>query len=725
MSAGTHNNTRPNQDDTQTEAQRRFVESTSRESSLSVLSSMIHTGPQSKIGLGGKKVNPRKATARGLAESTVRDSRKPDLALGTSEYEAMVLYVPPDNDGEKQVASWFPFVNDAIRKIFNIEKEEKIARFYAIVLPSSHSRDMHRMGILKTIEETKLRAGDLSEEEITLIKRNFPLYIAATSDLDECPEVKPFELVRVAFGNNRTEANPKYLGKLKSHAPAQINAGRANPSPSNVHNDAGARNRLCTTGSPGNSTTSSEQPKENTKIIDASFILKDLEAMIEATKSLITVQQTITVKIATSEGGPHSWTDAGLLHQSAKIQELYAEQLRLEEEHERVRTATPAQIYEIIGQTTKEQEERLKTLESEIETLQAQAEIRRTELQQLKADLTTDPDTLNQAKTILEGIQGNIEVKGGEVLRLTNQINLSASELKVYNEAKEEQRDVRWQSPGVYTAAQKPAPRKSCDPREAAAAAAAAAAARMSGGSTTVRFIPLKRHRENRIRVFSFRTLPHDSPLLVTVPGGRKLHKLFAARLGALNEAWVASKQGRKPFEVSSGHRNHRWNHNWEHYKKQIIKKARKKGYEGTDNQVFMRYSAVVAFMSPHETGLAMDIGNNGLRAVSGENTKQRNTAAWKWLSNNAYKFGISPLNHEPWHWECLIPRENFESGIEFTNDYAVRVSEVSNTAYPRNERDYKNRRARGEDASGKRTYDIKDKQLATSSKVFAYHPFV
>ena len=53
-----------------------------------------------------------------------------------------------------------------------------------------------------------------------------------------------------------------------------------------------------------------------------------------------------------------------------------------------------------------------------------------------------------------------------------------------------------------------------------------------------------------------------------------------------------------------------------------------------------------------------------------------KKSEGFKWLKENAHKFGFSPYRYEPWHWELLAPLENFLSGKEFTSDYAVRVTE-------------------------------------------------
>ena len=89
------------------------------------------------------------------------------------------------------------------------------------------------------------------------------------------------------------------------------------------------------------------------------------------------------------------------------------------------------------------------------------------------------------------------------------------------------------------------------------------------------------------------------------------------------------------------------------------------------------------AWNSPHQTGLAIDFDNNGVSTqtrkfpISG----QKKSKGFKWLQANAHKYGLHPYEKEPWHWECVVPRDNFVSGEEFTpGNYNVRVVETSKT---------------------------------------------
>ena len=76
------------------------------------------------------------------------------------------------------------------------------------------------------------------------------------------------------------------------------------------------------------------------------------------------------------------------------------------------------------------------------------------------------------------------------------------------------------------------------------------------------------------------------------------------------------------------------------------------------------RGSVYLAFNSPHETGLAFDIGSGGLSPTSATITQQRQTPLYRWLVEHAHKYGISPYSAEPWHWEVRAPRTIWEQVV-------------------------------------------------------------
>jgi hypothetical protein len=58
---------------------------------------------------------------------------------------------------------------------------------------------------------------------------------------------------------------------------------------------------------------------------------------------------------------------------------------------------------------------------------------------------------------------------------------------------------------------------------------------------------------------------------------------------------------------------------------------------------------------SAHQSGRAVDL-YLGLKNARENVAAQRKTAAWKWLEQNAVRFGFYPYGAEPWHWEYNPP---------------------------------------------------------------------
>ncbi len=175
---------------------------------------------------------------------------------------------------------------------------------------------------------------------------------------------------------------------------------------------------------------------------------------------------------------------------------------------------------------------------------------------------------------------------------------------------------------------------------------------------------PLPPFTENRVRRDDYGQIPYDSPNLVSVDSSgaqQKVHILVARRLDALKRE--AAKDGFTNIKIASGWRNHKWR-NWDHYVETLVN----------------RYGSLaegrrwVAYKSPHETGLAIDFGSNGLSPNSSTNDQQKQTPFYKWLVNNAHRFGFTPYKNEAWHWELKVPLHAWKSGDEFTHDYGVYV---------------------------------------------------
>jgi hypothetical protein len=213
---------------------------------------------------------------------------------------------------------------------------------------------------------------------------------------------------------------------------------------------------------------------------------------------------------------------------------------------------------------------------------------------------------------------------------------------------------------------------------------------------TTVTLPPGRRNTENRVRRNVYLSMPWNSSLLVDVPSTgnpRKAHVLVAKRLDAMNRAYLVDAANQNdlpnhPFTVTSGWRRHRWT-SYEQYKRAMTRGYGSRAEGG-------RWKA---YASPHETGNALDLGQLGARgprcpaddedcsrANGGWTTKRGDVRrleklpTFKWLQNNAHKFGFTPYKTEPWHWEVQMPRENWMSGEEFVQNenYNVYVREQS-----------------------------------------------
>ena len=172
-----------------------------------------------------------------------------------------------------------------------------------------------------------------------------------------------------------------------------------------------------------------------------------------------------------------------------------------------------------------------------------------------------------------------------------------------------------------------------------------------------------------------------NESLLVPVPSieGKTclLHKLVSKRLAVMNDAWQSDNPGVPPILIASGLRRHGaiWKTEEEYNQDMIGKYGSVE--EGRKHQ---------AFNSAHEVGLAMDIGNNGLMpGPFSTNEQQKQTRLYKWLVNNAHKFGFTPYKFEAWHWECRIPKESWVTGEEFTENLAVRVENIGGSHMPTN----------------------------------------
>lgn len=160
--------------------------------------------------------------------------------------------------------------------------------------------------------------------------------------------------------------------------------------------------------------------------------------------------------------------------------------------------------------------------------------------------------------------------------------------------------------------------------------------------------------QENRVRVKDYGTIDDpDDPRLIAIPSipGKtcKLHRLAAAAFTMM--AYACLMQTGIRLVAASGWRPHRWKSRAEY-------EAYLKAHYGTVEEG-RRW---VAYDSPHETGLAVDLGSGGLTPDSRTAQTQKRTTIYKWLKDNAERFGFAPYLPEPWHWEYNISKSDWEA---------------------------------------------------------------
>lgn len=167
-------------------------------------------------------------------------------------------------------------------------------------------------------------------------------------------------------------------------------------------------------------------------------------------------------------------------------------------------------------------------------------------------------------------------------------------------------------------------------------------------------------HVEKRVKVSAYGTLRADSSLLVPVPaaspGAKRLHTAAAAALARMSEAVVRDLG--LTLKIASAWRAHRW--------------TSRAQYEAV---LVQRFGSIaegkrwLGFDSPHETGLAIDIGVGGLWPSRSTADAQRRQPLHQWLVARAWEFGWYPYKVEPWHWEFPLSLKAFKTGVVGPDD--------------------------------------------------------
>lgn len=163
----------------------------------------------------------------------------------------------------------------------------------------------------------------------------------------------------------------------------------------------------------------------------------------------------------------------------------------------------------------------------------------------------------------------------------------------------------------------------------------------------------------NRVRVRDYGVLPGGSKLLVEIPSVGVPQRLHWCAAEAFRDLAGAVKAALKiDLQAASAWRPHRW--------------ASRRDYEA---YLLRNYKSMaegrkwIAFDSPHETGLAVDLGVGGLWPTRKTIDQQRERPLYKWLVRHAAKYGMVPYTAEPWHWEFPIDPAKYraEAGADLS----------------------------------------------------------
>ena len=116
---------------------------------------------------------------------------------------------------------------------------------------------------------------------------------------------------------------------------------------------------------------------------------------------------------------------------------------------------------------------------------------------------------------------------------------------------------------------------------------------------------------------------------------------MLAAAISDLKLAHTSSDQlapGEKYFKIISAFRSRE-------YQENLRRKSPNAGSAG-----------LAVNNSPHFTGRALDIyvGGSPVDTKDSNRAIQVNTPAYRWLVQNAERFGFRPYFYEPWHWEYV-----------------------------------------------------------------------
>lgn len=161
---------------------------------------------------------------------------------------------------------------------------------------------------------------------------------------------------------------------------------------------------------------------------------------------------------------------------------------------------------------------------------------------------------------------------------------------------------------------------------------------------------PLAPYTERRVLLKDYATLTRADPRLSMIANqpGKLLH--WAAVDGWQQLHAALEEAGFERVRIASAWRPPAF--------------ATKEAYEAA---MIKKYGSVEegrkwkAYASAHQTGLAIDLGSHGLEPKRATIPKQLDSKIFKWLRDNAYRYGWAPYKREPWHWEFPITRAQFD----------------------------------------------------------------
>lgn len=157
-----------------------------------------------------------------------------------------------------------------------------------------------------------------------------------------------------------------------------------------------------------------------------------------------------------------------------------------------------------------------------------------------------------------------------------------------------------------------------------------------------------------RVSVREYGVLKRGSPLLLPIASvncTQYLHWRAAESFAAIAIAVKAALN--VELKAASAWRPHRW--------------SSRKEYE---DFLLRNYGSLaegrrwLAFDSPHETGLALDLGVGGLWPTRKTIEQQRRQPLHRWLVKHAEDHGWHPYQAEPWHWEFPMDSAQYRAEV-------------------------------------------------------------